>query len=245
MKHNSDQGFIQIQNTELFFLENECAGLGSRAAAFFLDSVFKGLMILVLVFVFSKIDGFDGPMRYFSFTVLGLLYGSYHFVFESVMAGKTPGKHLMGVRVIKNDGSRLTVIDSLLRNVMRLLDSMPGSYLIGAMVMFFEKYNRRVGDLVSGTLVIHDRPHSKSISRFIDTIMLESKPSREVKIAGLEKLDNKERDIVKTIYLRIESMSPEERLRISEKLLSKIVTKVKISGTRDAEEALYEIYKRL
>lgn len=245
MRQVADQGFIQIQNTELFFLENECAGVGSRAAAFFLDSIFKALVMIVLGIALGKAGMYNGPASYFSFSFLGLVYASYHFLFEAAMGGKTPGKHLVGIRVIKTDGSRITVIDSLLRNVMRFVDSLPFGYAFGASIMFFEKYNRRLGDLVSETLVIHDRPHKKSIKDFVDTVLLEVKPSKKIRIAGVDKLDEKEREIIKTIYLRANTMSIQERERICSRLMEKIGSKVKVAGTEDAEESLYEIYKKI
>ncbi|MFP4165199.1 MAG: RDD family protein, partial [Chitinispirillaceae bacterium] len=245
MRQVADQGFIQIQNTELFFLENECAGVGSRAAAYFLDFIFKGLIMIVLSFAFGMSGLYEGSVRFISFFILGSVYASYHFLFEAVMGGKTPGKNLLGIRVIKTDGSRITIIDSLLRNVMRTVDYLPFGYMLGASVMFFEKYNRRLGDLVSETLVIHDRSHKKSIRDFVDNALLLTKISKEIRVTGLEKLEEKEKDIIKTIYLRSDSMSMEERERICKRLMEKIGSKVKVAGARDAEGALYEIYKRI
>ncbi len=247
MRQESGQGYIEIQNSELLFLQSECAGVGSRTAAYLLDSLIRAVFFFGIILLLSLM-GLWGQSHFISFmtlSLLGLFYISYHFLFESATGGKTPGKYLTGIRVIKFDGSRVTVIDSLIRNVLRIADILPLFYFIGSLVMFMERHNRRIGDLVSETLVIHDRAQKKSIAEFVDTILLESAISKQIKIRGLEELDEKEKEVIKTVYLRTETMKPDERVLICEKVLKRLEGKVIVEGTKDCEVALYELYKRI
>jgi len=76
----------------------------------------------------------------------------YFWIFESIWS-KTPGKWILGLRVVSNDGQRVGWVTSLIRNVLRILDSI-FYYLIGAIFFSTTKRHQRLGDLVAKTFVI-------------------------------------------------------------------------------------------
>ena len=85
-----------------------------------------------------------------------LFYG-YFALFEALWNGQTPGKRAIGLRVITLSGRPITVIDAILRNLVRIVDQIPGIYAVGIVVVFLSPKNQRLGDLAAGTVVVHEQ----------------------------------------------------------------------------------------
>jgi len=163
-------------------LNIELGTAGARAGAFLLDGV---LMLGVLILASIAI----GLMAFASQSILmvGLwivgffiLRNGWFTLFEMGARGATPGKRIVGLRVVARDGARLTGGAVIARNAMREIEIfLPLSYFfasLGAMFnggdvllpllalawsmifLFFPLFNRdrlRVGDLLAGTWVVH------------------------------------------------------------------------------------------
>src|SRR5204862_7305850 len=76
---------------------------------------------------------------------------------EIIWSGRTPGKRLAHVRVVKESGRAMTAYDAIARNVLRAVDFLPVMYGVGVLVMMLNRQSRRIGDYVAGTIVVHDR----------------------------------------------------------------------------------------
>ena len=85
-----------------------------------------------------------------------LLSEGYFILFEWLMRGQTPGKKALKIRVIRDDGTPATIHEVLVRNVLRLIDFLPFSYGVGAIVMFASRLSKRLGDIAAGTIVIKE-----------------------------------------------------------------------------------------
>src|SRR3984957_16142062 len=72
------------------------------------------------------------------------------------MQGRTPGKRMAGVRVLSRDGGPPSTVALLLRNLFRLIDSLPATYLLGLMTCFLTANRVRIGDMAAGTLLVLD-----------------------------------------------------------------------------------------
>ena len=91
--------------------------------------------------------------------LLLLIFGfqwCYFNLFEWLWNGQTPGKRLLHLRVIKVDGSPVSGIDVLLRNLSRPIDTLGPMGLIGLLMIFVSRKAQRLGDLMARTLVIHE-----------------------------------------------------------------------------------------
>jgi len=150
------QETYRIATPEGVSLELSLAGLGSRFVAQLVDVFLMGL-VLGAVVVALLVTGTGG---YAAGAILAATIFSLFFVypvaFELGAAGQTPGKRLNGLRVVHDDGSPLTFRSSALRNVLRLVDLLPGLYLVGAIAIFATRSNQRLGDLAAGTLVVRE-----------------------------------------------------------------------------------------
>ena len=246
MRENGEKGFINIQSSELFFLENELADVGSRAYAYLIDLTIRGCVIigiLVLYFLNKSWNLFaETPI-----VLIGIAWFiGYHLVFEVLFNGVTPGKKAAGIRVIKSDGSSLSLLDSAIRNLMRVVDSLPFGYFLSIAIILFEQYNRRLGDILADTIVIHDRSKNQGITHFLDEILIESKPRETVLMSGIDTLSENDRLVIRNLYQRFNQMAEgKEKRALIEKFMDKITTRITITGTTDPEIILCELYKRI
>jgi uncharacterized membrane protein SpoIIM required for sporulation/uncharacterized RDD family membrane protein YckC len=144
----------------------ELAGVGSRTAAALVDTMLATLGLAVLAWMLSLIGGLDAGERLagwvaavvillFTFGVLG-----YFVLFEALNGGRTPGKQLIGIRVVMDTGHPVTPTAAVIRNLLRLIDCYFPlcPFLPGLLMIFLQGRNQRVGDLAAGTIVVRDRP---------------------------------------------------------------------------------------
>ncbi len=158
---------ITIPTPEGVSLELTLAGLGSRAIAGCVDLVLKGLLLVCLLVLFLAILGLEGALIVVPAAMLGMLL--YDVGFETLAGGRTPGKRMSGLRVVRSSGRPVDVTASVIRNAMRLVDGLALSYLPTIVSILVTQRNQRLGDLAADTVVIRDR-------REIDTAVHRSAP---------------------------------------------------------------------
>lgn len=83
-------------------------------------------------------------------------FGAITSFFELTWNGQSPGKRWAGIRVIRRDGTPVTLIESIIRNLVRIVDFLPIGYGVGIVTMFVHPQSCRLGDLAAGTLVVRD-----------------------------------------------------------------------------------------
>lgn len=158
------QRVIVIRTPENIELRYALAGAGSRAAAYFIDFVLMSLVGQLLInllayFIASLVALFSGEGTLWIGAVVTLLlfmmYNCYFMLFEWLLSGQTPGKRLMHIRVIKDGGYALRFFDTLVRNLLRVVDFIPLFYGVGLTSLLLTRNSQRLGDLAAGTLVVH------------------------------------------------------------------------------------------
>ena len=157
--------FLNIDTPENVVFGYEVVGIGSRFLAALVDTTIIGLLLLavnaILIFVF--LGGFDGigDGNAFLVALLSLIsfafFWGYYIFFEMSWNGSTPGKRQVGIRVIRSDGTPITLAESVIRNLVRLIDFLPGAYGVGLVTMFIDSKARRLGDLAANTLVVREQ----------------------------------------------------------------------------------------
>src|SRR5438445_3975603 len=86
---------------------------------------------------------------------------AYFLFWEVIAVGRSPGKWLVGLRVVRDDGFAIGVRDSLVRNLLRAVDLLPWYYAVGLIAMLVSSQGKRLGDLAAGTIVVRlDRPEA-------------------------------------------------------------------------------------
>jgi uncharacterized RDD family membrane protein YckC len=149
---------LTIATPEGVALELILAGLGSRFLARLLDTLIQLGVILALVLGLG-ITGSDRPGWVVAVVVVlvFLIVFAYDIAFETLNHGRTPGKQASGIRVVGLTGEPVRFLASAVRNIARILDFLPGIYLIGTISIIATERDQRVGDLAAGTLVMRDR----------------------------------------------------------------------------------------
>ena len=94
------------------------------------------------------------------FLVIQLVIESGYFVFwEMTTGGRSLGKALIGLRVVRDGGFPISLRESLVRNLLRIVDILPWSYTVGLVSMVLSRDGKRLGDFAAGTIVVRlDRP---------------------------------------------------------------------------------------
>jgi uncharacterized RDD family membrane protein YckC len=141
-----------VEGAEGLDLDVTLAGLGSRTGAAVLDLLIQAVLLFVVGFL-GAIFG-DAGVAIIAVGSFLVIFG-YPVVGETFADGQTPGKRLLGLAVVRLDGSPVTFLASVVRNVVRIVDVLPGTYLVGAVAIMATGRNQRVGDLAAGTIVVH------------------------------------------------------------------------------------------
>jgi uncharacterized RDD family membrane protein YckC len=149
---------VSIPTPEGVELELVLGGVGSRFLATLVDLLIKIAMLLALFIVAAAAGGDDGGFVV-ALTIVAsfLVFFGYDVAFEALASGRTPGKRAVGLRVVRLGGEPVGFLASAVRNLLRLVDSLPGIYAVGAVCILFSRRNQRLGDLAAGTLVVRER----------------------------------------------------------------------------------------
>ena len=163
---------VQISTPDHVSLEFELAGAGSRFSAYLIDFLLNVLLIIAVVLAALFTGGWIILRGFFGgggalasswiwaivVLVIFLINWGYYVFFEGIGKGSTPGKKRMGIRVIRQDGLPIGLREAALRNLVRAADILPPpSYILGGLVMHFDRYGRRLGDMVAGTYVVVEK----------------------------------------------------------------------------------------
>ena len=129
------------------------AGLLARGCAWAIDAVIEWALLIglnIVVYVFRGVLGI-----WFLLIMRFVLNWFYHAAFEIFCRGQSPGKRIMGIRVVRADGSPVNPGASFLRNLLRFADGFMFLYLIALACMAASSGFRRLGDWVGDTLVVY------------------------------------------------------------------------------------------
>jgi uncharacterized RDD family membrane protein YckC len=154
---------LTIDTPEQVHLEFVLAGIGSRFMAAFLDILIETAGYLILFFfslLWFSTEVFGGKSAIlweaFAGLVIFCINWGYYAIFEALWKGQTPGKRWAGIRVIKDSGRPINAFEAIARNLLRAVDFLPLFYGFGVITMLLNAKNRRLGDYVAGTLVVHE-----------------------------------------------------------------------------------------
>ena len=142
----------------------ELAGIGTRFGALLIDILIQAITTLVIGFVvailaaatsIAKIGG-EGLWTALGIIAVFLIWFGYFILFEALWNGQTPGKRVMGLRVVRDGGYPVNFFAVATRNLVRIADFLPVSYAAGGLCVFFNPEYKRLGDLVAGTYVVKE-----------------------------------------------------------------------------------------
>ena len=152
-----------VISPEAVEIELRPAGVWVRTRAFLLDWVIRVILSIVAFFVLSILAKLsNGVANGLFYIAIFLIYWLYPVLFEVFWHGQTPAKRMFGLRVVQDNGTPVSFSQSLIRNLMRTADMLPYAYGLGMSVMLLHPQFKRLGDILSGSLVIYtDEPKIK------------------------------------------------------------------------------------
>jgi uncharacterized RDD family membrane protein YckC len=150
---------LAIATPEGVEVELTLAGIGSRFIAAGIDFTIQILVLIALALLLRPAG--DAGLAIFTSISFGVIF-FYDVLFEVLGRGRTPGKRSSGLRVVGPSGRPITLVRSAIRNILRIIDILPGFYAVGMTVIFITSRNQRIGDLVAGTHVLRDRHGDRS-----------------------------------------------------------------------------------
>lgn len=206
----------QVETPEHIRFDYPLAGPSRRALAYLIDLMIRFGILLVVGLVMALVDvatGLDGMSMGALMVFYFVLDWFYYVLFETIWSGRSPGKRALKLRVVGQDGHSLTVLDSVLRNLLRAADFLPFGYAVGLVIMGRDPMFRRLGDMVAGTIVVVEDP-----GRLGDRLHLHPPPTA-VELAGLPTRPDVSREELEAIELLLRrrgTLAPLRELELAE-----------------------------
>lgn len=217
-KNNSNIGVIimkiKILTPENIEVEYSLAHLGSRTFAFIIDYTVESIMTIIIGVILWCIyryapffwDAYTGWILGISLILFFIIHLGYYIVLEMNMNGKSLGKKIMKLRIIRDNGQPLTLKHSIIRNLFRVFIDIFG---IGPVLMFLNKKHKRLGDIVASTIVV-----------------IEEDREQPVTLENLQKnyegfnyhITQEEQDLLREYFTRKNELRDYEKLRIKLRL---------------------------
>jgi uncharacterized RDD family membrane protein YckC len=215
-------GQLPVRSADGVEVSLTIAGVGGRSFAFVIDWHLRLALALVWLigssFLMSWLPSgllaawatwFEDPaMAWISVVAVpaAALYFLYHPVLEVLMRGRTPGKRMAGVRIVTQEGQTPGMAPLLIRNVFRLVDSLPLFYVVGLVTVALTRQQVRLGDLAAGTVLVYD-----SLSR--------GAPIQDLPLSAAAGPAQGELELVHELLGRWSSLDGEARRRLARQVL--------------------------
>jgi uncharacterized RDD family membrane protein YckC len=224
---------LTIETPEQTALEFNIAGVGSRFLALALDTLIQIAAALIFglggAIIFRELMPFASGATWaiaLLWVLLFVIFIGYFAIFESVWNGQTPGKRMIRIRVIKDTGRPITPSEAVARNLLRLVDQMPVFlYGVGIASALISRQNKRLGDLVAGTIVVREQ-------ELRDFRPLWQAPTNtSVLTYGASRLTAEEFSLIETFLNRREALPPDVRYRMAEQIATRIKLRIEVPST--------------
>lgn len=226
-----------IETAENIHIKVELAGLAARIFAFLVDAVLMGVLTAVVVGLFA-LWAFVGKSEEIAKTGMPIgtfvVFFGYHLFQEWLWNGRTVGKSLFHIRVVRNNGQAIGFWESLGRNLLRIVDVYASG--VGLLCMMFNQGEKRFGDFVGGTMVIND-------AKILKPVYVASDESEQgTEFSGL-RISAEEAELLKAYQSRRDKLLKEPRWQLAQSLCDYFSQKRNQSIHTDLDlDALLEAY---
>jgi uncharacterized RDD family membrane protein YckC len=217
-----------VRTPEQVFFRYELAGPIERGLAWLLDaSVIFGLTAGVSG-ALAPSAGLGLPLL---FVAVFVIQWGYFVFFEWRWNGASPGKRVLRLRVIQSAGVRCGLERAVLRNFLRVVDSLPLLYLVGGLAALLTRHGQRVGDLAAGTLVVRvpATPPPAAVAE-IRTRYNSLRDDAAARARIRQLLSPREAELVIGLALRRELLEREARLRLMERAAAYLRRRLRLAG---------------
>jgi uncharacterized RDD family membrane protein YckC len=215
-------GRLEVETADHVVLRYDLAGAGTRGSAALLDVLVSMLMVIGLtvlaVFIGGRLPAAlaEQLSGVAAFLILAS-WVAYFVVFEWLWNGQTLGKRRSGLRVIGADGEPARFTAVLIRNLVRLIDFLPGYYALGVVVIFLTPRSQRLGDLAAGTYVVRapkpqlDWLSLRTLGPAWPTLAAGQQPSGRASI----RISGESQRLVREFVARESTLAPKDRAKLA------------------------------
>jgi uncharacterized RDD family membrane protein YckC len=248
---------LVIETPERVELHYVLANVGNRFLAAAIDHFIQAVLI-VLILLIARAFADWGPFRSMSvwaaalavLAVFAISWG-YFVLFETLWSGQTPGKRIMRLRVVREDGRPVRFFEVFVRNLLRFaVDFQPlSSYAVGVISIIFSARAKRVGDFVAGTVVVKERAtEAPSLAEIINISEIEQQRMERAGAppftADTRLLTENELRAIETFLKRRFELTEINRMSLAARIAHPIVAKLGINPGGLSAEALLEELER-
>jgi uncharacterized RDD family membrane protein YckC len=211
---------IKLQTPESVELEFILAGIGSRALAISIDYPLLLLILALWLTVLAQlleplaqllepIGISRGEMLNWMLALAILtsfaIFNGYFALFETLWQGQTPGKRLVKIRVIRDDGRPVRLGQAAMRALLMPIDNF---LFLGFFMILLGKREKRVGDWVAGTVVIQEEMADVGSSTFPLSAQAQTVADALLKAADLATLLPDDFGVVREYLRRRSGLDP-------------------------------------
>lgn len=187
---------FQIETAQNVNIFQNAAGVGERILAFLIDVLIMGFYVFLIIMLFTNIhlsNGFDMVVG----VTVGLPIFLYHLLWETLWNGRSPGKAVMKLRVVKLDGSKPAFSNYMLRWLLRIIDITATSGGLALVTILLNGKGQRIGDLAASTTVITE----KATVSFSQTILMDIPENYEPYYPQVTVFKDSEMQTIKNIFM--------------------------------------------
>lgn len=249
-----------LSTPESVELEFALAGVGNRVFALFIDYQVLGLILALHLLVWvlfsiqlmSYLTRLDGNFSALPLWLLAIflilnfaIFVGYFVFFEVRWQGQTPGKRLAKIRVIRDDGRPVGLNQAVMRSLLRPVDDL---FFIGLFFIVLNKQEKRIGDLVAGTLVVQEE-RDRSTSDIACSERAYQLAQELPEQSEVEHLTPDDFAVIREYLRRRQNMTRRSRTELSMKLAQQIRQLIRLEfipsdvTSDDFLEALYLVYQ--
>jgi uncharacterized RDD family membrane protein YckC len=243
---------LEVQSVSGMAVDLPLVDIGGRSFAYVLDFIFSFILAVGWVFLVAYLIGTgfsldpiaaiksldESEWKKNLFVWVGLIpayvfFLLYHPLLEWWMKGQTFGKRLAGIRIVMQDGTESRPVPIFIRNLFRLIDSLPSFYLLGLIVAMFNKRHLRIGDMAAGTVLVYEEK-PKKFEQYLQHHFNSNIPAREL-------------DLLIELNQRWQSLGRKQRIELATRLFNKLDMAADVEGlsSREQDQLLQQQLKQL
>lgn len=221
---------LQINTTQNVNLNYKIVSVGERIVAFFIDAFILYLYAILVNYIGDAIGYIykDGWTQRGLVALIFLPAMFYSLIMHSIFNGRTVGKMLLKMRVVRFDGSPVHWSNYLVRWMLRLVDIWIFIGSIGLLTILFSERRQRLGDAAAGTVVIS----TKNKTKVSHTILEDVEEAYQPKFTNVTLLTDKDVRLIKETY---------HIARKSNDFKTMTALRVKVDSILQTKSELYDI----
>jgi uncharacterized RDD family membrane protein YckC len=234
----------EVISTEKVPFTYRVAGIGARFLAWLIDLGGVVLLLFAGYLMGGVLEARRSGMGLALIMVwsFGVQWG-YFLLFEWLWQGQTPGKRVLGIRVISASGTGISFAQSAVRNIVRVADGLPLLvidiipllYGLGFLVAVCNREHRRLGDLAAGTLVVHLERKARAVQALPDAPPAADRAHEALARQRLGQLSRQQKQAILDLCLRRDQLPLRDRVRMFQEVAE--YCQVRLSLAREESQS--------